>query len=345
MYIEEKRLAVPTVNSARPLQKSPREKSWLMHFSRITSRSIIATVLLLSLSLVGCQAVQTARLIRAYDTTLASSDQTDTTVTRITAKRDRQGRPARLLSAFYGLDDALPRPSNRVICDGAGGNDGMPVIFSHEIDVKTMQAGDFKVTTASSKTGRITCVTLAPADDSGELRTVPFAGHYGSIEDQPVRVDVVGNVLSIDGKLNFKGSSIKVIPLEVGPTMILAQNVPRGELYLGRAATPLPWGGGSGCPVGTKTIVRVVWVGGVTKPGGDPADEKEGARYKVTLTQANGKTIQVAPFALGDVGDGDNNHKLCLDVVGTPRSVSFPAGFLTDPREDLNPDTTIRVSR
>ena len=52
----------------------------------------------------------------------------------------------------------------------------------------------------------------------------------------------------------------------------------------------------------------------------------------------------MTPFAIGDLRDGDNNHKLCLDMAGTPQSVFFPAGYLTDPREDLNLDTTIAIS-
>jgi hypothetical protein len=52
----------------------------------------------------------------------------------------------------------------------------------------------------------------------------------------------------------------------------------------------------------------------------------------------------VTPFALADLGDGDNNHLLCLDVRGEPLSVYFPAGYLYDPNEDtLNPETSIAV--
>jgi hypothetical protein len=105
------------------------------------------------------------RLIRTYENTLVDASPADTTPGNITSNRDSDGRQAGLISAFYGLDDAL----------GAGA-EGMPVIFSHEIDVTTMQAGDFKVTTASGEIGKILAVTLAPADDKGELRTVLFAG-------------------------------------------------------------------------------------------------------------------------------------------------------------------------
>ena len=257
---------------------------------------------------------------------------------------DSQGRFASLLVAFYGLDDALPIVSNQGICEGAAGKDGMPVIFSHEIDVTTMQKEDFRVTNASGTVGDMTCVTLDPADDIGEFRTALFVGQFGDIDDQPVTVEVIGDLYSIDHTLNFKGTSIDVTPLEEGPTLVLAEIVPEDEWELGKAATPRPFGGGSGCPEGTTQIVRATWAGGVTKPGGGEIDDVERVQYQVTVLLEDGGTIDVTPFAIGDLGDGDNNHKLCLDMAGTPRSVFFPAGYLTDPREDLNPATTITIS-
>jgi hypothetical protein len=298
---------------------------------------------LLCFIIASCDFVETYKLVRSYEITLADSSPLDTTVTNVTANRDNQGRQAILLSAFYGLDDGLPRQSNFVICEGAAGKDGMPIIFSQEIDVRTMQAGDFRVTTASGTIGEITCVTLAPADDKGEFRTALLVGHYGSIDDQPVKVEVIGNLLSIDNTLNFKGASIEVTPLEEGPRLIWAEIVPEDEWELGKQATPLPFGGGSACPVGTRQVVRVTWAGGITKPGGDEVDDTERLKYRVTVLQEDGSTIEVTPFALGDLGDGDNNHKLCLDVVGKPQVVFFPAGYMTDPREDLNPETTITI--
>lgn len=291
----------------------------------------------------SCGSLKQAKLLRSYENPTANSSPVDTTSTNITANRDRMGRQATLLSAFYGLDDALPRPANNSIGKGAGGADGMPVIFSHEIDPRTLQPGDFRITTASGKIGEISWVTLAPADDKGEFRTVLFAGHYGSIKDQPVKFEVIGNVLSIDGKLNFKGTSIDITPLEDGPTMIWAEVVPKEDWDLGKKATALVWSGSSGAPEGTKQVVRVTWAGGVTKPGGEEINDVERLLYKVTVQQEDGSKIEVTPFAIADLGDGDNNHELCLDVTGTPLSVYFPAGYLTDPREDLNPATTINI--
>ena len=298
---------------------------------------------LFTLIATGCGTLHQWRLLQSYENPTADSSPADTTVTRVTASRDSQGRPAALLSAFYGLDDALPKAANKGIGEGAGGADGMPVIFSHEIDPSSMQAGDFRVTTASGKIGKIIWATLAPADDKGELRTVLLAGHYGSIDEQPAKVEVVGNILSVDGSLNFKGAGIDVTPLEEGPTMVWAEIVPKDEWDIGKEATPLPWGGSSGAPTGTKQVVRVTWAGGVTKPGGKEVGDLERLKYTVTLLQEDGREVEAIPFALADLGDGDNNHELCLDVTGIPLSVYFPAGYLTDPRDDLNPESTIPV--
>jgi hypothetical protein len=293
----------------------------------------------------SCTTLQGAQDIMSYKISLASSEQEDSTVTQVQNKVDVRGRRASLLMAFFGLDNKLPKVADRGVCKGAGGKDGMPVIFSHEIDVSTMQAGDFKVTTSSGKVGHVLCATLAPADDPGELRTALLAGEFGGPEDQPARVEIVGNILSIDRAVNFKGESIAVTRLEEGATIVFAESVPKERWDLGKAGTRLRWGGGTGCPLGTKNVVRVVWAGGVSKPGGGEADDKVREQYRVTVRMSDGVVSEVVPFALADLNDGDNNHLLCLHTEGTPESVSFPAGFLVDPRGDLNEDTMIAVTR
>jgi hypothetical protein len=276
---------------------------------------------------------------------LADSTQQDTTITDVTATQDANGREAALLSAFFGIDNGLPRAANRGICKGAAGSDGMPVIFSHEIDVDTLQSGDFRVVAESGAIGEVLCVTPAPATDSGELRTILIVGEYGSAEDQPFSVEIIGNLLSKDGQLNFVGAKATVIALEEGPTIKWSEVVPESQWELGKAATSLPWGGGDGCPLNTKQVVRVTWAGGVTKPGGDEIDDVEREAYRVTMSIGDEGETELVPFAIGDLGDGDNNHELCLDRSGLPQRVDFPAGFLTDPREDLNPDSSIKITR
>ena len=275
---------------------------------------------------------------------MADSTQQDTTTTDVTATRDANGREAALLSAFFGIDNGLPRVANKGICPGAAAQDGMPVIFSHEIDVDTLQAGDFRVVAESGAVGEILCVTPAPAADAGELRTILIVGEFGSAENQPVNVEIVGNLLSKDGQLNFIGAVVTVTALEKGPTIEWSEVVPESQWELGKAATSLPWGGGNGCPLDTKQVVRVTWAGGVTKPGGDEIDDVERQAYRVTMSLGDEGETELVPFAIGDLGDGDNNHELCLDRAGSPLRVDFPAGLLTDPREDLNPDTSIEIT-
>ena len=275
---------------------------------------------------------------------LADSNPEDTTRTDIVAKEDASGRQAGLLTAFFGLDNGLPRVSNVGICRGAGGKDGMPVVFSHEVDIETMQAGDFRVIAESGAVGELTCVTPAPADDIGETRTILLVGEYGSDEDQPASVEIVGNLLSKDGQLNFRGLRTGVIALEAGPTMVWSEVVPESQWDLGKPATSVAFGGGDGCPAGTQQVVRVTWAGGVTKPGGEEIDDVERAAYRVTTSFGDDGETDVVPFAIGDRGDGDNNHELCLDRAGVPVRVSFPAGLVTDPREDLNPETSISIT-
>ncbi|MEM8660164.1 MAG: hypothetical protein AAGF35_04695, partial [Pseudomonadota bacterium] len=117
------------------------------------------------------------------------------------------------------------------------------------------------------------------------------------------------------------------------------------EWALGQEGTALPFGGGSGCPEGTQQIVRATWAGGITKPNSQPADDVERLIYKVTTVSQDGTVAELTPFALADLGDGDNNHKLCLDSTDKVTAVSFAAGYVTDPRDDLNPATSVVVEQ
>lgn len=59
-------------------------------------------------ALSGCQSLSLANAMAQYERTLDTYAQTDTTVTEITRSTDADGREATLLSAFFGLDSALP---------------------------------------------------------------------------------------------------------------------------------------------------------------------------------------------------------------------------------------------
>jgi hypothetical protein len=247
-----------------------------------------------------------------------------------------------LVSAFFGLDSSLPMTAHR-ICLGTAGLDGMPVIFSAEIDHETVQAGDFRVTTDSGVIGKVECVSFLPATDAGELRTVLLMGEFGSAEtDPPKRVEIVGHLHSIDGTRDFIGSSVNVTPLHAGPTIVLAERFdPDAEdLGLGLRRTR-----GTDCPPqGSVQAIRVVWSGGVKLANGDEPGDAQRQLYRVTVRTEDGGLREVTPTALADIGDGDNNHLLCLGTREHPVSVAFPAGIFTDPNDDLNPATAAQIT-
>ena len=250
-----------------------------------------------------------------------------------------ESREARLLSAFFGLDNALPRGAN-ILCRGAAGKDGMPVVLSHTVDPDSLQAEDFRVYTRSGVEHTPLCVTLRPATDEGELRTALLIGDFGDADnDPPVKALVVGDLFS-DGKsgskVNFSGSETDVIPLEAGPTLALAEIVSEKEW-----SRP---GRGSACPAGAKQVIRATWTGGVRLPSGNDAADFVRALYRVTVQRPDGSREEIAPAALAELGDRDNNHFLCLDTTDPAVSISFPAGHLVDPNQDPNPDTRVAIT-
>jgi len=257
--------------------------------------------------------------------------------------REAGGKTATLLSAFFGLDNGLFRVAN-LICPGAAGRDGMPVIFSSEIDHTTMQAGDFEVTTAAGKTGQMHCVSLLPATDAGELRTVLLIGEFGDAKgDPPARVKIIGNLHAIDRARNFRGASIGVVPLEAGPELVMAEPVSNTAVDkgLGNWRTR-----GSSCPAeGVRQAIRVVWAGGVSLKSGDEPGDAERQLYRVKVRDSAGVDRDIIPVALADANDPDNNHVLCLDTADPVVSVAFPAGIFQDPNGDINPQTSVPLTR
>ncbi len=184
------------------------------------------------------------------------------------------------------------------------------------------------------------CVTLAPARDPGELRTVLLIGELGgAAKYPPVKVLVVDDLLS-DGlsghPLSLRGTETHVIPLDAGPTLVLGEVVPEDERSMS--------GRGSACSAGTRQVVRVTWAGGVRMPNGDDPGDAERAIYRVTVERPDGSRDEIAPAALAELGENDNNHLLCLGTAGTAVSVAFPAGHLVDPNRHLNPDTQVAVT-
>lgn len=231
--------------------------------------------------------------------------------------------PPRLVNAFFGLDDALPGNAAG-LCLQAPGKDGMPVTFSRRLSTQPSPSA-FTITTKSGAMKTPLCATTAPANERSENHTVLLIGDLGSVDDPPALVTVTGD-LPVDGDANARGASVAVTPLEDGPTLVLA---------LGFRAADLD----TDCPSPTKQVVVVIWAGGVTPVDG-ATQETHRLAYRVTT-----RAETVTPMALGDLNDQDNYVHLCLDTDVEATRVSAAAGVLVDPRRDVNPETSVTVSR
>lgn len=246
-------------------------------------------------------------------------------------------RELKILTAFFGLDNGLTRRAN-LIYSKAYGKDGMPLVFSHELDPKTIQGTDFEVTTKDGTKHIVEAASLQPANEEFELRTVLLIGEYGSYPDnQPISVKIVGDLMTRTGQ-NFKGQTVKVIPLEEGPVLSYAEYFSFDENY-----PYVKKGRGCDCPKEeTKTVVKVVWSGGVRAINGEELGENELKDFTVTLVNGS-ETMKVHPFKLADLGDNENNIDLCLKQSGIPILVEVNENIAIDPNGDKNPKTKIKV--
>ena len=96
-------------------------------------------VMFLALLATGCSDIES----------LSSTETVDST--EVTAYANASVSAAGLLSAFYGLDDAIPFLASYRICGEFGRKDGMPVIFATEVDTASVKAGGFSVELADSQ--------------------------------------------------------------------------------------------------------------------------------------------------------------------------------------------------
>lgn len=247
-----------------------------------------------------------------------------------------QNREAKVLTAFFGLDK-LPLQSFLLYYKAYGKN-GMPLVFSQELDPSTINTSDFEITTKDGIKHKVEFVTLRPAEEEFELRTLLFIGEYGTHpENPPILVKVVGDLFSRSGH-NYKGQSVPVIPLPAGPTISYAEHFIIDDDY-----PYVESGRGCDCPKEeTSLVVRTVWAGGVRALNGTELGDAELEAFTVHMVKDQ-DTIEVTPFKLADLGDNDNNIDLCLKESGIPILVEAEANIAIDPRDDPNPSTKSRV--
>lgn len=245
-------------------------------------------------------------------------------------------REAKVLTAFFGLD-ALPLQSI-LLYPMAPGKNGMPVVFSQEIDPSTLDESDFEIITENGERSDVEFVTLKPANEAFELRTVLLIGEYGSHpQNPPTTVRIVGDLMSRSGQ-NYNGQSVAVIPLPEGPIISYAEYFTFTDDY-----PYVKSGSGCDCPKeDTEMVVRTVWAGGVRARNGAQLGDNELTSFQVTLVQGT-DTIKTYPFKLADLRDNDNNIDLCLKDKGIPILVEAAPGIAIDPGNDPNPKTQREV--
>ena len=233
---------------------------------------------------------------------------------------------SRILSAYHGLD-ALGVGANVLCPIAVAGEDGMPVVFSVQIDSNSVMTDAFQVETASGDMVTPICATLAPALEMQEQRTVLLAGPFGTRNATPLAVEVVGALEDISGQSLQGERFTNITPLEAGPSLVLAE----------RFEVDAPGIVGE-CPATTLQVVQITWEGGVSGPMGSRLGEPQ--RLGISVLLQDGQTV--TPIALAD-DDPDNHVLVCLDAVTAAVSVAAAPGLFHDPGDDPNPETRIDV--
>jgi hypothetical protein len=203
------------------------------------------------------------------------------------------------------------------------GDDGMPLVMSVQVDASTLSPEDFVITTASGAVTAPTAVTLAPADEPDELRTILLTGPLGSHADLPVNVEIVGSALSLDGE-ELKGLTSDVTTNEEGPRLVMATLEPAETNSSGAS---------------THARIQTTWQGGVTAHSGRRIGLAELRGFRII--DRNGDAH--LPVGLEDATDSDNHVVLLVPDGVIPQRVEVRAGTLYDPTNQPNPDTTVRV--
>ena len=240
-----------------------------------------------------------------------------------------------LVSAFFGLDNALP---SLVLCNQqAGMLDGMPVNFKFPLDVSSLSETDFEVVDRLGNIYTPNCVSLAPANENGENRSVLLLGEFGTaVTNPPVEVRVTGDLFTTDtisGEsacseiINLNGiTTTNVISLDDGPSLFFAQKID-GNL--------------NECNSGTQTI-QVAWNGGVTPYISGDA-ESDLFQYYVGYSETSGVLTQHVPISIADIDDNDNFHQLCFSTSDEIVKISMMANTVEDPNHDPNLYSEINV--
>ena len=234
---------------------------------------------------------------------------------------------ASILSAYHGLDQ-LPAVASVLCGFNVAGDDGMPVVFSTQLQVDSVVPESFLVIRSDGESVVPNCATLHPADEPLEQRTVLLTGDFGTFGETPLRVEVTGSLLTFDGESLLGLSTEDITPLEDGPRVVLAERF-----------APDTNGLAGECPNGTAQVVQLTWEGGVTGPANAALGEDQ--RLGTWVLLEDGATVN--PLALVD-DDPDNHVLACLAEDSRAQWVVVHAGLFHDPGDIANPATHAEVA-
>lgn len=253
---------------------------------------------------------------------------------KIDTNRIKEGN-AEILSAYFGLDNSMPLKSI-AIWYKAPGKDGIPLVFSHEIDARTLSPKDFLITTQNGEIRSIDFCTLKPSTEKFELRTILLIGEFGNYPyNQPVELKIVSDLNTLDGQ-NLKGQKIKITPLEAGPFLSFSEYF---TLYSKKYSKQID----CDCPSKeTQLVVKAVWSGGVKAINGIELGKIDVESFTIKLLQ-NIDTITVHPIDIADLNDNDNNIDLCFNIFGIPIELMVRGNTVIDPRGDKNEFTKVKI--
>ena len=237
---------------------------------------------------------------------------------------------ASILSIYHGLADIPPLATRLCELPPARDQDGMPVVFSVQINSETITPTAFAVGLSSGEIVSPLCATLRPAVEPLEQRTVLLIGAFSPNDSVPVSVEIVEQLEDANGSSLFGLKSENVTSLAAGPSLVLAERF-----------KPNNSGLDGECPEKTEQAVLLTWEGGVTGPNG--ADLAEGQRTAVSVLLQDGASVKPLSLADDDRGQTDNHIVACVAQRSPAVSVSVLAGYFHDPGDDANPETRIDI--
>ena len=245
--------------------------------------------------------------------------------------KDERKSDASILSIYHGLADINPFATRLCDLPPARDQDGMPVVFSVQINSETITPAAFAVGLSSGEIVTPLCATLRPAVEALEQRTVLLIGPFSPDDAVPVSVEIVEQLEDLNGGtlLGLKGEN--VTSLVAGPSLVFAERFkPNNSALDGE------------CPEKTEQALLLTWEGGVTGPNG--AGLAEGQRTAVSVLLQDGTSVTPLSLADDDPGQTDNHIIACVAQKSPAVSVSVLAGYFHDPGDDANPETRIDIS-